>query len=112
MSTRKSDLKSNPKSVFPGDEVKLEGKHQVRLGNGLVQDKSNRIVSTRYGIVRKTNGNRLWVDNYQVKHNVEKISCATFSLPIQKRYLANVGDWVLGVVCTVQFHLNASDPTY
>ncbi len=57
----------------------------MRLGSGLVQDEQNRVVATRYGVVRKAAGSRIWVDSYQ------------------KRYVASVGDWVVGVVVEKHF---------
>jgi len=66
-------------SVFPGDQVDLKST-PTRLGIGVMQDESDRVIATRYGVLRKTGGNRVWVDSYM------------------KRYIAAAGDWVLGVI--------------
>eukprot|EP00466_Bigelowiella_natans_P013948 jgi/Bigna1/89516/estExt_fgenesh1_pg.C_500116 len=66
-------------SAFPGDEIDLKGL-PTRLGNGVVQNEDEKAVASRYGIVKRSNNNRVWIDSYR------------------KRYIASVGDWVLGVV--------------
>ncbi|GAB5365365.1 hypothetical protein AAMO2058_001051600 [Amorphochlora amoebiformis] len=71
------DAKASTK--FPGDKVDLGGV-PTRLGNGIVQEQGGQVIATRYGALKQSSGNRVWIDNYQ------------------KRYVASVGDWVVGVI--------------
>jgi len=65
--------------VFPGGVISLKPNVKVRVGPGLMQDKDS-VVSSKFGILRQSGQNRLWVDNSQ------------------KRYIPLVEDLVVGVV--------------
>jgi len=65
--------------VFPGDVISLKPNVKVRVGPGLMQDKDY-VVSSKYGLLRQSGQNRLWVDNSQ------------------KRYMPVVEDLVVGVI--------------
>eukprot|EP00954_Amorphochlora_amoebiformis_P018420 1326040-Amorphochlora_amoeboformis.AAC.1 len=82
------DAKASTK--FPGDKVDLGGV-PTRLGNGIVQEQGGQVIATRYGALKQSSGNRVWIDNYQ------------------KRYVASVGDWVVGVL-TMTFRFSSLCP--